>query len=656
MMVLIAVMECLREVSRADFIMFNSKRPYSLRQSRQILKASYKNYVKQGKALSPSELSAYESNMQALDQDILEGDRIEASTLAKSLEVFNSSHFKKSFFSYVIELIVALVFALIIATIIRQMWFEPYEIPSGSMRPTFKEQDRLTVTKTAFGINVPLMTKHLYFDPKLVQRTSVFIWSGDGIANLDSDANFMNIIPYTKRYIKRCMGKPGDTLYFYGGQIYGFDQEGNELIEFRNSPWMEQLEYVPFARFEGRSAYSQEPRQSLTSQVVFNQINQATGRIKLTSSSIKGEIFNGKEWIKDEPDAQKKPHSTLKTYSDFFGMRNYAMTRLLTKKQVEALNMYDLKSMEDGLLYLELRHTPSLTYPQPLIERFGIFLGGYKTLIPIQERHLKALMDNMYTARFIIKNGRATRYHQEGAIRFSDSSPLFPNVPDGVYEFYYGKAYSIDWGGIAFQLPLDHPLYKETSENVQKLYNVGIEVANDMMPKEKNQIFFPHRYAYFRNGDLYLLGASIFGKQDPILNSFIQREKRKEDISSNSQPYVAFKDYGPPVDEKGNLDKEFLSTFGYKVPEGHYLALGDNHAMSQDSRYFGPIPQANLQGAPSFIFWPPGERWGVPAQKPYPLITLPRLIIWGIFGILLLISYLIYRKRLKTPIFKKVTF
>ena len=43
--------------------------------------------------------------------------------------------------------------------------------------------------------------------------------------------------PYTKRYIKRCMGKAGDTLYFYGGKIYGFDEEGNDLVELRDNPW-----------------------------------------------------------------------------------------------------------------------------------------------------------------------------------------------------------------------------------------------------------------------------------------------------------------------------------------------------------------------------------------------------------------------------------
>lgn len=636
--------------------MFTFNRTYSLRKSRQILKSSYKLYGKNGSRLSSDDLKLFESKMELLDQALLEKDRKKADEPAKFLEKFTAERFKKSVLGYVTELVIALVFAFFIAVIIRQVWFELYEIPSGSMRPTFKEQDRLTVTKTAFGINVPLMTKHFLFEPGDVQRTSVVIWSGDNIPYLDSDSVFMGVFPYTKRYIKRLMGKPGDSLYFYGGKIYGFDKDGNDLSELRDAPELKNLDHVPFLRYEGRAAYNQDALRMSNAQVTFNHFNLPVGRINFGGGNIRGEIFNGTDWVKDQPDAQNKPHDAIKTYSDFFGMRNYAMARLLTKKQVEALGSYNLHGMEEGILYLELRHTPSLQYPEPFIERFGVFLPGYSTLIPLQERHLKALMDNMYTARFVVKDNKATRYHQEGAITFSPDSPLFPKVPDGTYEFYFGKAFEIKHGGIAYLLPSDHPLYKATPANIQKLYNTGIEISTRVSPASGSPIFFPGRYAYFRDGDLYLLGAPIFKKDDPVLLDFNKRESKKEDGSATSRPYAAFKDYGPPLTSEGKLNKDFIGTFGYKVPENTYLVLGDNHAMSQDSRYVGSIPQANLQGAPSLIFWPPGDRWGVPNQKPYPLFTLPRLIVWSVFGIIAVVAYALYRKNLRRPIFKKIDF
>lgn len=44
------------------------------------------------------------------------------------------------------------------------------------------------------------------------------------------------------------------------------------------------------------------------------------------------------------------------------------------------------------------------------------------------------------------------------------------------------------------------------------------------------------------------------------------------------------------------------------VPEDHYLVLGDNSAHSRDGRYFGWLPNENIVGRVSCIWWPP-QRW-----------------------------------------------
>lgn len=41
------------------------------------------------------------------------------------------------------------------------------------------------------------------------------------------------------------------------------------------------------------------------------------------------------------------------------------------------------------------------------------------------------------------------------------------------------------------------------------------------------------------------------------------------------------------------------------VPKDSYFVLGDNSASSQDSRYWGFVPSANILGEAMVVYWPP---------------------------------------------------
>lgn len=629
--------------------MFNFLRPklYTLNHSKKTLRWGYHWFKKKANRLSAGDQQTLERNLRELDQAILNKDRAQSDQLARQLESFGEARMPKNLWDYTKEILSALFVAFIIAVLVRQMWFELYEIPTGSMRPTFKEQDHLTVSKTAFGINYPLKTDHLYFDPHLVNRNGIVIWSGDGIDLPDIDTTYFGFLPYKKRFVKRLIGKPGDSLYFYGGKIYGVDQAGKPIQELLDTPSLEQIEHIPFISFEGDIKASQ-------GQILFKQMNLPLGRLTfLPSGKTKGEVYNGEKWIKENLSSYRP--EKIEKYSDFMGIGNFAKARLLTKKELERFDNFGIKDLEEGVLYLQLSHHPNLTSPAPSfpIEGGGrnVMLTPLTTIIPLQQHHLDAIMKNMYTARFIIKDGLGQRYSVNSR-SFTRDSPSFSDIPDGRYEFYYGKAYQIGWGAIAYELPSDHPLYKASAQNVQRLFNLGIDMNKLYEPKQPLQFFSPHRYAYFRDGDLYLMGGPIVKKDDLTLKKYLDRESKREAVSTSEKPYLGFKDRGAPLHEN-ELDISLIQNLGVKVPEKHYLVLGDNHAMSADSRVFGFVPQENLEGVPSLIIWPPGDRLGAPLQKPYQIFVLPRLIIWSIVAFLLALWYLIHRYRMNQSVFAK---
>lgn len=633
--------------------MFGFTKTLSLSKCRRIMRHAQKMYEKNGADLTPTQLIKCESLLSQLDDALLKKDKEKANELAPLVENFTTQHLEdpsslgKSV-KYILEGLLALFIAISAAVVIRQVWFELYEIPTGSMRPTYREKDHLTVSKTQFGINIPLLSKHLLFDPKLVERTGVITFSAEGMPIHDAETTCFYILPCTKRLIKRMIGLPGDSVYFYGGKIYGVDKEGNRLTELLDSPPMANLEHIPFMNFEG------DVESPSAKQYLFNQNHNPIGKLDIAGfGNMTGYVFNGKEWIKDNPFAQRKEHNTIQTYSDWYGIRNFAMARLLTKEQMKSGTDVDLKEIGEAVLYLELRHTPSLNYPTPLLASNTFtrtaFLPAYRTYIPLQQAHLDTLMDNMYTARFVVKDGQAQRY----ALQMrpcGPGCPKFPGTPDGTYEFYQGKLEKVGFGAVTSAIESGNPLLERTPENIQKLFNLGIEMNTAWEPKGKEQVYFPNRYAYFREGELFLLGAPLLKKDDPQLKEFVEKEEARERNSTTPRPYVAFKDHGPPP------SAEFIKTFGLKVPEKHYYVLGDNHAMSGDSRAFGFVPEDNLQGIPSFILWPAGSRWGLPANSDYPIFVEPRLIIWAIVAVILAIWGAVHCYRSRQPIFRKQHF
>ncbi len=592
-------------------------------------------YLRKSKTLDPSAKEKLQSQLTSLQTAILQKESDTADRIAHHLEQTAKKLITRTFWDKTRDFLGAILFALVFAIVIRQMWFEFYTIPSGSMRPTLKEGDYLVVSKTDYGINVPLSTSHFYFDPSLVQRGSIVVFTGENMDISDSDTTYFYLFPGKKQFVKRLIGKPGDVLYFYGGEIYGINAQGEDLRTLRDPSWFQSLEHIPFIRFDGKAETSNTPNNGVFSPVTFYQMNQPVAKLSVSPIGlIQGDMI------------QQKGRPKLGQYSDLWGFKNFAMARLLTPAQAEKIHPASFKDLESGILYLELTHHPSLQGATLVRDEYNRLRPDFalsSSLIPLQKEHLDTIASHLITCRFVVENGVARRLGWN-ARELSSYLPAFPGVPDGTYEIQDGKAYKILWGGIPKELAADHPLYRKSAEQIQLLYNLGIEFLNQYTPTSKAQRTTPSRYAYFRNHELYLLGAPILTKDDPALILFLKKEYQKQSMSTSVNPYFPFDDAGAPLTLDGKIDADFLKKYGVIVPEKMYLVLGDNHAMSADSRHFGFVPEDNLKGGASFLFWPPNSRWGRLPQSVGPHLTIPNLSAWGI-AILCLVGTSIYYKR-----------
>jgi signal peptidase I len=109
------------------------------------------------------------------------------------------------------ETISVIVQALLIAIVIRTLLFQPFSIPSGSMRPTLLEGDYLFVTKWAYGYSRHSMP----FSPNLFSGRILFSEPKRG------DVVVFKFPPNPSvDYIKRLVGLPGDRIQVKDGLLY----------------------------------------------------------------------------------------------------------------------------------------------------------------------------------------------------------------------------------------------------------------------------------------------------------------------------------------------------------------------------------------------------------------------------------------------------
>ncbi|HSQ97740.1 MAG TPA: signal peptidase I [Rickettsiales bacterium] len=124
--------------------------------------------------------------------------------------------------------------ALVIALIIRSFLYEPFHIPSGSMKPNLEEGDFIFVSKYDFGYSrysfpfgLPIFNGRIFFNKDNLKRGDILVFR----------------LPKNPKinYIKRLIGLPGDRVQMRDGVLYVNDkavekQYIKQTLEYKNIP------------------------------------------------------------------------------------------------------------------------------------------------------------------------------------------------------------------------------------------------------------------------------------------------------------------------------------------------------------------------------------------------------------------------------------
>jgi signal peptidase I len=167
------------------------------------------------------------------------------------------------------ETVKIVIHALILAIIVRIFFYQPFNIPSGSMKQTLLVGDYLFVSKLSYGYSrfsfpfgiIPFNGRIFGAQPK---RGDVVVFK------LPRDTE--------KDYIKRVIGLPGDEIYVRGGIVYingkavpreragdyvGPEEDGRPIPRYRetlpNGVSYYVLDSEPDGRFDNTQTYVVPP-------------------------------------------------------------------------------------------------------------------------------------------------------------------------------------------------------------------------------------------------------------------------------------------------------------------------------------------------------------------------------------------------------------
>ncbi len=114
---------------------------------------------------------------------------------------------------------------------------------------------------------------------------------------------------------------------------------------------------------------------------------------------------------------------------------------------------------------------------------------------------------------------------------------------------------------------------------------------------------FIYRFTEPERGDIVVF-RSVEGGEEDLIKRVVGIPGDKISVK-NGTLFLNGEPQKEPYVNTSFPDRSFASP--KKVPQNHVFVMGDNRANSRDSRFFGPVPEKNIEGEAFIRFWPPNR-------------------------------------------------